>query len=128
MEETPKIRCVPNITRSTPASSSTNVALNTGLEFEFSEPMNIDTVQVAINPSVQLGAPTWSAGNTRLVIQPSTSLAQNAPYTLTVVGKDVAGNELTGTRIILLQHHGPSTRHHAANPSRLRPGQLGNGC
>jgi hypothetical protein len=99
---------LPSITRSAPASGSTNVALNSGLEVEFSEPMNIDTVQVSISPPVPLGAPTWSLGNSRLLIQPSSSLAQNASYTLTLAGKDVAGNELTGLRIISFSTTGPA--------------------
>jgi hypothetical protein len=80
--------------------------------------MDIDTVQVSISPPVPLGAPTWSVGNTRLIIQPSSSLAQNAPYSLTVVGKDVAGNDLTGTRIISFNTTGPA-------PDTTPPAQLG---
>ncbi|QRK05706.1 Ig-like domain-containing protein [Archangium violaceum] len=105
---TPEDTVLPSITRSTPASGSTNVALNTGLEFEFSEPMDIDTVQVSSSPPIPLEALTWSLGNTRLVIQPASSLAHNAPYTLTVVGKDVAGNELTGNRTISFTTTGPA--------------------
>ncbi len=90
----------PSITSSIPANQSTQVALDTVLEFEFSEPMNVDMVQASISPTVTLGAPSWSDGNTRLNLQPGTNLAQNTPYTITVTGKDLAGNSIAGNRII----------------------------
>ncbi|MFY0565962.1 Ig-like domain-containing protein [Archangium lansingense] len=112
----------PSITRSIPANGSTNVALNAALELEFSEPMNVDTVQVSISPEAVLGEPVWSAESTRLVLLPSANLAQNTPYTLMLNGRDEEGNDLTGTRIITFSTTGPAPDTTAPNSLGFVPG------
>lgn len=117
----------PSITRSIPASGSTNVALSTGMEIEFSEPMNIDSIQVSISPLVALGAPVWSVGSTRLRLQPATSLAPNTPYTLTINGRDVAGNELTGTLVVTFDTTDPAPDTTAPHALGFAPENLSTG-
>lgn len=117
----------PSITSSIPAHQSTQVALGTVLEFEFSEPMNVDMVQVSISPTVMLGAPSWSDGNTRLSLQPGTNLAQNTPYTVTVTGKDLAGNSLTGNRVISFSTTGPAPDSTPPEPLGQLPADLATG-
>lgn len=88
----------PNITSTLPANGATLVALNSNLEVNFSEDMDVGTVTVTITPSFDLGDPTWNPENTQVSFDPATNLASETPYTVTVEGKDHAGNALTGSK------------------------------
>lgn len=98
----------PTITSASPAHGSTNVATNTQWVLTFSEPMNVSTVQFSIAPTVALSASTWATGNTQLTLQPTAPLAQNTTYTLTVDGKDVAGNALADRKVFSFSTTGPA--------------------
>lgn len=84
----------PQITGSVPSSGATNVAVATAIQVTFSEPMDTNTVTAALSPSIPLGGPSWSAGQTQLSLSPVVSLALATDYTLTVTGSDIAGNDL----------------------------------
>ncbi len=84
----------PTLVSSTPALNATAVALNTQVQLTFSESMNISTV-TASSSGLTLGAATWSADNT-IVNFVTPALLFDTTYTITLVGKDLAGNDLTG--------------------------------
>jgi hypothetical protein len=88
----------PTISATSPANGSSNVATNVQLVVTFSEPMDVSTVQYSLVPAEALSAAAWSAGNTQLALQPTAPLARSTNYTLTVEGKDVAGNALASAK------------------------------
>ncbi len=88
----------PTISSTVPANGATLVALDSNLEVTFSEGMDVGTVTVTIAPSFDLGDPTWNPENTRVSFDPATNLASETTYTVTVEGKDHAGNALTGSK------------------------------
>lgn len=88
----------PTITSTVPANGAMLVALDSNLEVNFSEGMDVGTVTVTINPSLDLGDPTWNPGNTKVSFDPDANLTSETTYTLTVEGKDPSGNALTGSK------------------------------
>jgi uncharacterized membrane protein len=74
----------PTVTSHSPTGS--DVAINSTVSVTFSEAMNTSSVSIAINGVGQ----TWS-GKTATFTQSST-LAYNTSYSVTVAGKDLAGN------------------------------------
>lgn len=97
----------PNILGTVPADGATQVGTATRLEVSFSEPMKTSSVRVTLLPAVSLGVSAWSAGDSRLVVQPATTLAQSTSYTMTVEGQDEAGNALSGRRSFTFRTEGP---------------------
>jgi len=91
-------RTAPQIVSTLPAHGATLVPLDTNLEVTFSEAMDVGTVTVSINPSHDLGDPTWNPESTRVTLDPETNLDSETTYTVTVEGKDRAGNALTGSK------------------------------
>lgn len=97
----------PSILGTVPAEGATQVGTATRLEVTFSEPMKTSTVRLVLQPAASLGVPAWSAGGSRLVVQPATTLAQSTSYTLNVDGQDEAGHALTGRRSFTFRTEGP---------------------
>jgi methionine-rich copper-binding protein CopC len=87
----------PTIVSSSPDDGNTNVAINANILITFSEAMNPGSVGVSISPSVNLGAAAFKTGNNTVEFNPPSDLAGNTNFTVTVSGKDVAGNDLTGS-------------------------------
>jgi methionine-rich copper-binding protein CopC len=87
----------PTIASSSPEDGSTNAAINSNILVTFSEAMNPGSVTVSLNPSVNLGAPSFKSENSAVEFNPPADLSGNTSYTVTVTGKDVAGNALTGS-------------------------------
>lgn len=104
----PEDTAPPTITAAAPAHGSTNVAMSPQFQFTFSEPMNVGTVQVSIAPTVALSNAVWTSNNTQLTLQTQASLAQNTAYTLSVDGKDVAGNLLADRKQFSFETTGPA--------------------
>ncbi|MDW5562822.1 MAG: NosD domain-containing protein [Methanomassiliicoccus sp.] len=71
--------------------SGSNVAISSVIMVEFSEAMNISSVNIVVNGVA--GTITWN-GNVA-TLTPSTSLAYGTEYSITISGKDLAGNEMT---------------------------------
>ena len=98
----------PTLLNTEPMGGATKVPRSTRLILTFSEPMDVGSVEVNLQPSVTLGAPLWSQQNTVLTLQPTAELAENAAYSVSVDGKDVAGNSLTGKRSFSFTTTGPA--------------------
>lgn len=75
-------------------TSGTGVQVGGPIDFEFSEAMNTTSVTFAISGGVT-GTVTWSGQNARFT--PTADLAYNTTYTVTVTGKDIAGNSMSKT-------------------------------
>jgi fibronectin type 3 domain-containing protein len=82
----------PRVTSATPASGASGVAFDTVIAVTFSEP--ITDLALSMTPSVDPGAPTWSAGNQTATFLPATPLTADTSYTVAVTAKDLAGNPL----------------------------------
>lgn len=98
----------PTLLNNSPMEGATEVPTSAQLLLTFSEPMDTDSIQVGVQPSVALGAPVWNQQDTVLRLQPTGPLAQNTTYTVTVDGEDVAGNPLTGVRAFSFTTTGPA--------------------
>lgn len=92
----------PTIVSSTPATGATGVAVSASLSVRFSEAMDRASLQVTISPSANLGAAVWSDSRT-VVFSPSAALQLGSSYTLSIEGKDLAGNALSGTKTVRFQ-------------------------
>jgi methionine-rich copper-binding protein CopC len=87
----------PNIASSSPEDGRTNAAINSNILVTFSEAMNPSSITVSLNPSVNLGAPSFKSENSAIEFNPPADLSGDTSYTVNVIGKDVAGNALTGS-------------------------------
>lgn len=109
----------PTISSTVPANGATLVALDSNLEVNFSEGMDVGTVTVTIAPSFDLGDPTWNPENTRVSFNPANSLASETTYTVTVEGKDPAGNALTGSKTFSFTTVGSPPSVRSTSPTNL---------
>ena len=91
----------PTITSSSPANNASDVAVSANLAITFSEAMNQSSVSVNISPTVNPGAPVWNTPSTVAFDPPD--LTPGTSYTITVDGKDAAGNALGGTKTVQFQ-------------------------
>ncbi|MDQ7801669.1 MAG: Ig-like domain-containing protein [Armatimonadota bacterium] len=85
----------PTVVATLPASGAENVT-EARVVVTFSEPMSTATVRLEATPGVTWGSPTWSDGDRTATFVPS-DLKPNTRYTVRIVGRDRAGNNLTGT-------------------------------
>ncbi len=85
----------PLLTASTPDAGSADVAVDTRLSLTFNEPMNVNVLDVTVDPDPGLGVATWTNNNTVVTWSAPTSdwpEAQNV--TVEVTGSDAVGNAL----------------------------------
>lgn len=79
------------------APSGSDISPGASISVTFSEPMNRSSLSIT---GAALGPPTWSTDNTA-VAWTQVNLAYSTSYTLTLNGKDLAGNSLIGDRTII---------------------------
>lgn len=85
----------PLVIATTPTNGSMAVAIGTSIVITFSEPMDIGSIAYVTFPTVTYRAPSWSNGNTVLLLSPTTPLDFDETYGVAVTGRDVAGNAMT---------------------------------
>lgn len=84
----------PTIASTVPANGAMSVSSTTPLSITFSERMDVATVTVEVSPVADLGTATWSGDDTTIAFAPA-GLAPGTTHTVTVAGKDLAGNALS---------------------------------
>jgi methionine-rich copper-binding protein CopC len=89
----------PTLTSSTPANTASSVAINSNIGFVFSEKMDTASVNVTSDPNSDLGEAVWNADANTLTFDPPANLEVLSTYTLSISGKDVAGNALASTSL-----------------------------
>jgi hypothetical protein len=96
----------PTIVSRDPTNGATGIAINFSPTITFSEPMNPSTITsstITLTPTAGGAAipatVTYDAGLNKATIDPTSDLANNTSYTLTVTtgAKDVAGNSVVAT-------------------------------
>ncbi len=92
----------PTMLSSSPASGSSHVSKSAVLAITFSEAMQQNSVQVSSSLPIVLGTPVWGDAST-VAFDPPGDWQLGSSYTLSVEGKDLAGNALTGTKTISFQ-------------------------
>ncbi len=99
----------PRVTTWVPANSSTGVSVDQRVTIAFSESMDVSSVQVAVSQGYQLGLPSWnSPQNTSVTFAvPDTDFAHDQAYTVSVSGRDPAGNSLAGTTSVSFRTANP---------------------
>lgn len=108
----------PTIASSVPASGATEIALSSNLAITFSEAMNQSSVTVNVQPALGLGTPVWNTPSTVVFDPPD--LAPGTSYTVSVEGKDQAGNNLSGSKTITFQTIPPPDNTPPATPSGIK--------
>lgn len=98
----------PTLVRTTPPHGSTRVPVDSTVELEFSEAMVESSLQLTSVPTVSFTLESWAPESKRAVFRPSTPLAQDQQYALTVEGKDLAGNSFTGSHSFAFTTVGPA--------------------
>ena len=92
----------PTMLSSLPASGSSGVSKTATLAITFSEAMQQNSVQLTSNIPTILGASVWNDAST-VVFRPPGDWQLGSSYTLSIEGKDLAGNALTGTKTLSFQ-------------------------
>lgn len=98
----------PTLRTTLPASGSTQVATDIQLVLTFSSAIDSNSLCLDVAPHVAMAPIEWSNQGTTAVARPSTALAQNTAYTVTVHAKDLTGQALTGTRSFTFTTMGPA--------------------
>jgi len=83
----------PVIDATNPAQGAADIPLNAPIVVDFSEPMDIATVNVSIAPAITLSR-TWSNGDRTLTLTHATDFEQCTNYAVTIDGRDLAGLQL----------------------------------
>ncbi len=92
----------PTMLTSLPTSGSSNVSKQAALVIKFSEAMQQNSLQASSSLPIILGNGVWSDAST-VVFDPPGDWQLGSNYTLTIEGKDLVGNALTGTKTISFQ-------------------------
>jgi hypothetical protein len=109
----------PTMLSSSPVSGSSSVSKLAALVIKFSEAMQQNTVQVSSSLPIVLGTAVWSDTST-VVFDPPGDWQLGSSYTLSVEGKDLAGNVLSGTNTVSFQTVAAPDTTPPAVPSNLR--------
>jgi Bacterial Ig-like domain len=88
----------PTIASSVPSMAATGVAVSANLSIRFSEGMDKASLRLVATPTTNLGPPAWSDSSTVVYSLPG-GWAFGTAYSISVEGKDVAGNALAATSI-----------------------------
>ncbi len=86
----------PTIHSTSPSGGSTEERLDISLLVAFSEPMDPATVSVTSAPPLSNPDLVWDQDHTNLTVVVQEAFAPDTLYTVTVAGRDLAGNPLTG--------------------------------
>lgn len=97
----------PRILTAVPADGSTQVPVDVELGLSFSEAMQTASLQVSISPSAAMQPLVWTEDKARVTLRPSSPLAEDTEYTVTVTGTDLAGNPIEGARAFSFTTAGP---------------------
>jgi hypothetical protein len=87
----------PEITSTSPEDSDIDVAIDIKISITFSEEMDHQSVEDAIDTTILYGAPTWN-GNT-ITLTPTSDLSYSIQYIVTITkdAKDLAGNKIANS-------------------------------
>lgn len=92
----------PTLVRTSPMDGAMLVATDTPLRLVFSEGMNRDSVALNLEPAVPLSAPAWLGGES-VRFTPQGGWPEGATVAVTVVARDLAGNQLVGATTFSFQ-------------------------
>jgi hypothetical protein len=98
----------PAVIRTLPPHGATRVAVDSAVEVDFSEEMMASTLRVTSVPTVTFTLSSWAPELRRAVFAASAPLAQDTQYTLSVEGKDLAGNTLPSPYLFTFTTTGPA--------------------
>lgn len=108
----------PAVIRTLPPNGSTRVPLDSMVEVDFSEEMMASTLRVSSVPAATFTLSSWAPELRRAVFSASAPLEEDRQYTLSVEGKDLAGNTLFSTYLFSFTTVGPT-------PDTTRPTLVG---
>lgn len=98
----------PELLDTTPSSGSMNVAVAQPLRLIFSEPMEPSSLQLTTTPAVTLNTPTPNANGTLFTIEHA-AFSFDTSYTVTINGRDLAGNLLASQTLSFRTEGAPDT-------------------
>ncbi|OFZ27557.1 MAG: hypothetical protein A3D92_08015, partial [Bacteroidetes bacterium RIFCSPHIGHO2_02_FULL_44_7] len=87
----------PTITSTNPTNNATNVLVNTAITANFSENVDLSTIVMSLKQGTTYISGIVTSTLTAAIFQPSTNLAYNTTYTVTIAAglKDLSGNTMT---------------------------------
>ena len=97
----------PRMLEAVPADGSTQVPVDVELGLSFSEAMQTASLQVSVSPSAGMQPLVWTEDKARVTLRPSSPLAEDTEYTVTVTGTDSAGNPIEGAHAFRFTTAGP---------------------
>lgn len=77
----------PTLTETTPANQATDVAVNSDLRVTFSREMDVGSVVVVVAPPAALGSRLWNEEQTAFQVEPTSPLAFDTEYSVTLTGR-----------------------------------------
>lgn len=86
----------PRVEATVPLKDAMSVSVSSTIAITFSEPMDLATVGLELSPVVGLGTSGWSQENRTVTFAPPGGLEPATHYTVTLSGRDLAGNDLAG--------------------------------
>jgi methionine-rich copper-binding protein CopC len=89
----------PTLTSSIPSNAASGIAVNAEIKLTFSEKMDAASVTVTSDPNSDLGEASWNAEANTVTFDPPANLETSSAYTLSISGKDFAGNALAATSV-----------------------------
>jgi methionine-rich copper-binding protein CopC len=89
----------PTLTSSIPSNGASSIAVNADIKLTFSEKMDAASVTVTSDPNSDLGEASWNAEANTVTFDPPANLEVSSAYTLSISGKDFAGNALAATSV-----------------------------
>jgi len=108
----------PAVIRTSPPNGATRVPLDSTVEVDFSEEMSASTLRVTSVPAAGFTLQSWTPELRRAVFRAAAALEQDRQYTLSVEGKDLAGNALLSAYLFSFTTLGPT-------PDTTRPALVG---
>jgi hypothetical protein len=109
----------PSISSTSPVTGSKDVSKAATLVISFSEPMGQNSLQVTSSPPLVLGAGVFGDATT-VAFNPPGGWQLGSSYTLSIEGKDLAGNALSGTKTIQFQTVAAPDTTPPGTPSNLK--------
>ncbi len=117
--QSPADNSPPTIASSIPATGSEDIAVGSKLAIVFSKAMKQDSLSVTPSPAINLGTAVWNDAKTA-VYTPVGGWQAGTTYTLSLEGKDLNGNALSGNKTLSFKTAAPPDTTAPATPSGVK--------
>ncbi len=99
----------PSIVSTSPPDAAIRIPVDQVITVAFSEPMATDTLRLRLDPTLGLGAPTWSPDGRTFTVRAAQPFSPKTTYSMMVQATDLAGNALAGASTFRFTTKEPAT-------------------